>query len=100
MQDDPDIAGALGAGVTVTGTVTLAEIDTAVPNPTMAEMMMYRLMRMTPPWLLPRSAARCMAPATRTAHLNNVAYCRSTAIQFTLMVIHRIQILKYKLFYR
>ena len=34
-------------------------------------------------WLLPRSAAHCAAPAARTAHLGNAAYCRSTASQFT-----------------
>src|SRR5258707_371670 len=54
------------------GTATLARIDPLAPSARIAEMMMFRPTRMTPPWLLPRSAARCMAPATRTAHLNNV----------------------------
>ena len=54
------------------GTATLARIDPPALSARMAEIMMFRPMRMTPPWLLPRSAARCMAPTTRTAHLNNV----------------------------
>jgi hypothetical protein len=55
------------------GTATLARIDPPVLSARMAEIMMFRPMRMTPPWFLPRSAARCMAPAARTAHLNNVS---------------------------
>jgi hypothetical protein len=57
---------------TAAGTAAPAAIDPAVLSARMTEMTTFRPMRMTPPWILPRSAARCMAPAARTAHLNNL----------------------------
>ena len=63
---------ALGAATVAAGTATLAAIDPAKPSVTIALMMMVRPMCMSPPWLLPRSAARCMTPAARKAHLNNL----------------------------
>ena len=73
------------------GTATLATIDPPALSATIVEIMMFRPMRMTPPWLLPRSAARCMAPAARTAHLNNVGLlpiCGNSA-QLRYFVVYR-----------
>jgi len=49
-----------------------AAIDPPALSAMTAEIIRCSFLRMTPPWLLPRSAARCTAPAARTAHLNNV----------------------------
>jgi hypothetical protein len=71
-QDEPGTTWTIGGCVTFADTVTLASIDPAAPSAMIAEMMTVRPMDMFPPCLLPRSAARCMAPAARTAHLINM----------------------------
>ena len=72
-------------------TATLASADPDTPHTTTMEMMMFRPVRMTPPWLLPRSACRCAAPAARAAHLNNVGLlpiCGNSA-QLRYFVVYR-----------
>ncbi len=62
---------ALGACAAAAGTAEPARIDPAAPSARIAGMM-DRLMRMIPPWHLPRSAACHMVPSARTAHLSHV----------------------------
>ena len=60
----------LGACAAVADTAEPVRIDAAALSARIAGTMMVRLMGMIPPWRLPRSAARCMSPLARTAHLS------------------------------
>jgi hypothetical protein len=63
---------ALGACATATDAAEPTRIDPAALSASIAGMMVDFPMRMIPPCRLQRSAAWCMAPATRTAHLSHL----------------------------
>jgi len=50
----------------------LARIDPAAPSARIAEITIFRPTRMAPPWFYRGQQPDCMAPVTRTAHLNKL----------------------------
>lgn len=72
-----------GACAAAAGATEPPRIDPAAASARIAGMTMVRTARMIPPWHLPRSAACCMAPSARTAHLGRPRKLPGSAISYT-----------------
>jgi hypothetical protein len=71
-----------GACTTTASAMALSRNDLPAPSARIAEIVMFRPVCQTPPWLLPRSAAHCVVPAARTAHLNNAVLLPISSIPY------------------